>query len=389
MFCPECGYKNDDENKFCRECGTKLPQQTAPVSENIATKVVMPTYSESFSGSAVVRSNTEKRKKIILWGSIIGGVILIALVFFFIVGVMSEGVKRNDLQDHIVSGGAHTVVVNDDGTVTPYIVERMMENPRGLMLIDGQDDVYDWRDITSVATCRGDTIGVKKDGTVVATNSSLAELISKWDNISSVSASYSNIAGLKRDGTVVTTNEELDVSGWKDIIDISTRDNSILGLKGDGTVVYAVAVNEVQKPRLDNLTEILSEWKDIVDIENRDDASMTFPSIIAVRKDGTIATAIFSDKDSNWHSLDSYSDWKGIVSISTGDAGCVGLKKDGTVITTNEELDVSDWKDIVAVSSGNDYIAGLKKDGTLVSTEPLIEYDKEAVDKIINDFESD
>lgn len=24
MFCPECGYKNKDENKFCLSCGKSL-----------------------------------------------------------------------------------------------------------------------------------------------------------------------------------------------------------------------------------------------------------------------------------------------------------------------------------------------------------------------------
>ncbi len=48
----------------------------------------------------------------------------------------------------------------------------------------------------------------------------------------------------------------------------------------------------------------------------------------------------------------------------------VGLKKDGTVVSTelrdDPEPDVCGWNDIIAVSPGNDYCVGLKSDGTLV-----------------------
>lgn len=135
---------------------------------------------------------------------------------------------------------------------------------------------------------------------------------------------------------------------------------------------------------LNNLTDTLSEWKDIVDIEIIDGVSSNFPNIIAVRKDGTIATAIYNDKKYDWVSSDKYSKWNDIASISVGNNTVVGLKKDGTVITDNENMDVSDWKDIVAVSAEGKYVAGSKKDGTLVSTEPLVEYDKAAVDEIMN-----
>ncbi len=398
MFCPECGYKNNNENKFCRECGTRLPQQSTTFSENNVPQTITPIYSESLSDSVTIKGNPEKRKKIILCGSIIGAVILIAIVFLFIIGVMSGGAKSNGFQGRIASGSMYTIVLNDDGTVNSYLMEELMKNASKRTLMAaigfGQCDVSEWKDITAVSTSRFCTVGLKKDGGIVATGDGwMAEEVSQWKDIAAISVSDQCAAGIKRNGTVVTTNEELDISGWENIVDISIGDNCIAGIKKDGTVVYAVeGADGTQKMYLNNLNNTLSDWKDIVDIEITDGVLKTFPNIIAVRKNGTVATAIFNDKEYDWVSSDNYSNWKDIIDLSsyigTGYYNA-GLKKDGTVVTNNENMDVSDWKDIVAISAGKNYIAGLKEDGTLVSTATLIEYDKSAVDEIINSESDD
>ena len=75
-------------------------------------------------------------------------------------------------------------------------------------------------------------------------------------------------------------------------------------------------------------------------------------------------------EDGDWQSTDEYCK---IVSIAAGDSHVVGLKSDGTVVTTGNKdvgaCDVSDWKDIVAIDAGDNYTVGLKSDGTVVTTE--------------------
>ncbi len=44
------------------------------------------------------------------------------------------------------------------------------------------------------------------------------------------------------------------------------------------------------------------------------------------------------------------------------------IKKDGTVITTNNEIDLSAWNDIVGITASNDYVVAIKKDGTVIAS---------------------
>ncbi|MCM1228307.1 MAG: zinc-ribbon domain-containing protein [Clostridium sp.] len=382
MFCPKCGYENNDKNKFCMGCGATFEQvEETNKNSNSASVPFNPIIGN------VKTKSLDKRKIIICAAAVLAAVLIAVGVIFFVIPQISKN-SMNKFNGHIASYSSNTFVLNDDGTVTPYVMELIMENSqkRALQALMGfgQCDVSDWKDISAVSASMKNTIGLKKDGTVAATGDGwVSEEVSKWKDIVMIASTESgDVAGVKKDGTVITTNEELDVSDWKDIVDISLGENVIAGLKKDGTVVCTSGGDSsVTKYSSKALTMFIEDWKDIVDIEIKN--GVIGPDIIALRKEGTIATAVFNN-DYDWVSSDSYSDWKDITSISASDDIVVGIKKDGTIVTTNEELDISDWKDIIAVSAGNNYIAGLKKDGTLVSTEPLIEYDKEAVDKILN-----
>ena len=69
--------------------------------------------------------------------------------------------------------------------------------------------------------------------------------------------------------------------------------------------------------------------------------------------------------------------WKDIVAIAADANHTIGLKKDGTVVSTKHlgaleqyygECEVQDWSDIVAVTTGGTQTLGIKKDGTVVAT---------------------
>ena len=176
-----------------------------------------------------------------------------------------------------------------------------------------------FNDITEISAGHSFTVGLKKDGTVVAVglNNGGRSDVSDWTDIISVSAGSSHTVGLKKDGTVVAVGNNLygqrDVSDWNDIISVSAGLNPIVGLKKDGTVV-------------------------------------------------AVGSSLGGKYD--------VSDWTDIISVSAGDFHIVGLKKDGTVVAVGDNFsgkcDVSDWTDIISVSASDSHTVGLKKDGTVV-----------------------
>lgn len=70
------------------------------------------------------------------------------------------------------------------------------------------------------------------------------------------------------------------------------------------------------------------------------------------------------------------SDWTDIISVSRGEPYTVGLRSDGTVVTTgvynsgSTAPDTSGWTDITAIDAGSYQLIGLKSDGTVIVTEP-------------------
>lgn len=84
---------------------------------------------------------------------------------------------------------------------------------------------------------------------------------------------------------------------------------------------------------------------------------------LGVTADGKIVCAGYDD-------IFDFSEWTDIISVSNLGVVSIGLKSDGTVVSTGKiegaSIDVSNWTDIIAVSAGERYIVGLKSDGTVV-----------------------
>ena len=81
------------------------------------------------------------------------------------------------------------------------------------------------------------TVGLKADGTVVATNSTN---VSGWRNIVAVACGWKHSVGLKADGTVVAVGNSYghhNVTGWSNIVSVACGVQHTVGLKSDGTVV--------------------------------------------------------------------------------------------------------------------------------------------------------
>ena len=250
------------------------------------------------------------------------------------------------VRDTISAGTGYTVGLKRDGTVVAVGDNRA-----------GECNVSGWTDIVAVSAGDNFTVGLKSDGTVVAVGDSEdGECdVSSWTDIVAVSAGDYHTVGLKVDGTVVSVGRnkygECNVSRWTDIVAISAGDDCTVGVKTDGTVVAVGAGNKIQG---------LDRWTDIVSV-----SAGNFHTV-RLKSDGTVV-AKGSDIDGECD----VGGWMDIVAASAGVGYTVGLKRDGTVVAVGDNRDgdcnVSGWTDIVAVSTGFWHTVGLKRDGTVVA----------------------
>ena len=108
------------------------------------------------------------------------------------------------------------------------------------------------------------TVGLKKDGTVIAKKPKDKSLdfgqcdVEQWENIKQIAAGWDHTIGLKEDGTVVAAGKyrckqpKLDVSDWTDIVQIGSGIAHVIGIKSDDTVIsqgfmmyYATYTSEI------------------------------------------------------------------------------------------------------------------------------------------------
>lgn len=202
------------------------------------------------------------------------------------------------------------------------------------------------------------TVGLRQDGTVVATGYNIGGQcnVSDWSNIVAISAGMHHTVGLKSDGTVVAVgNNELgqcNVSDWSDIAAVNTGPYHTVGLRKNGTVV---AVGENRYGQCD-----LSDWSDIVAV------NAGYFYTVGLKSDGTVVV-----KGENGFVKSNLSDWRGIVSVSAAFNHTVGLKSRGKVVAVGDnrygQCNVFGWSDITAICAVRDFTVGLKSDGTVVA----------------------
>lgn len=256
--------------------------------------------------------------------------------------------KRNALAPAaglIYSKGWRTLGLKSDGTVVTTKVDSQSEY--------GAFDVRNWKNVVAII-CESDPVGLKADGTVVASSRSID--LCNWKDIVAVAAEMHHVVGLKSDGTVVATgwkdNGQCDVGGWQDIVSVACDCGYTVGLKTDGTVV---AVGDNRDGQCD-----VSDWRDIVAVAC--EAGHT----VGLKSNGTVVAV-----GNNYHGQCNVSGWRDIVTVACKGARTVGLKSDGTVVAVGMnhcgQCNVNGWRDIVAVACGSDHTVGLKLDGTVVA----------------------
>ena len=224
-------------------------------------------------------------------------------------------------------------------------------------------------------------VGIKPDGSCIASGNPKPN-VSSWTGMCSLSACGDTVAGLRSDGTVVCSDSTLNVRNWKDIVQIDYfeglwgEDHHIVGLTSSGKVV-AEGTNRYGECDV-------SGWEDIVDVA----AGATHT--VGLRNDGTVVAC-----GSNEYGQCNVSDWVGIVDVAAARYAVYGLTSDGHILAAGQKYEgdstfnmvlevpapeVSGWDNIVAIlascesGDGCDYVVGIHEDGTIVTNRSTWAY---------------
>jgi len=248
----------------------------------------------------------------------------------------------------VTAGIWHTIGLKSDGTVIATGYDE-----------HGQCDVGGWTDIVQVAAGERHTIGLKADGTVIAAggNHEGEGNVEAWTDIVRIDSGRYFTVGLRSDGTLVATgcNEhgQLDVADWNGIVQIATGFYHTVGLKSDGTVV---AVGVTGEGRLE-----VGDWMDIIRV------GAGGHHTLGLKSDGTVV-AVGRD---NYGETRLVVTWTDIVQVAGGCQASIGLKSDGTVLHAGwcqqGQCEVEGWSDIVQVDAGMAHTVGLRADGSVVA----------------------
>lgn len=282
----------------------------------------------------------------------------------------------------VASGFSHTVGLKSNGTVVA-----VGDNS------NGQCNVAKWTDIVAIAADVTQTVGLKSDGSVVAVGGMTEDVCNTpdWTDIISISTGQMQTIGLKSNGTIVSTR--IPPEGWSknDIVEISAGRNIIVGLQKNGSVIVSGDV-DVGQYNVKDWTNISKIWAGECNTiaQNFDGSIKTVGSnfggqlntvasnvrsvavspvhIVYVKENGSVVAS--GNNDVGQCNVDS---WEDVVSVAASTWSTVGVKSDGTIITTKYDLgwgyleEAEKWDNIISVELDDYFIAGLKADGTVVS----------------------
>lgn len=129
---------------------------------------------------------------------------------------------------------------------------------------------------------------------------------------------------------------------------VSVSDDIIVARTNDGKA-FAIGGNT-------NATNLdVSHWEDIIAV------SAGANHALGLKSDGTVVSTGYGGKGQR-----NTSEWKDIVAIHAGLFQSFGLKEDGTVVMTTESTSaypIEGWKDIVSIAGCGDYLWGLTSEG--------------------------
>lgn len=220
----------------------------------------------------------------------------------------------------VAAGSEHSVFLYSDGTVSAC------GNKLGYKcnIREHKGDVSEWKDIVAIAAGSDHTVGLRSDGTVVASGSFIlgACNVEKWTDIVSIACGPFSTLGVKIDGTVVACGSSdfgaLDARKWRDIIDLAVSDCVGVGLDRNGNVHLCGMVVEttfIPESQIGKVIELVAG---------------EFDGFYALKADGNVICF----KDNRVRIMNG---WNNVVHIASGNNCLIGVTKEGTVLTYEED----------------------------------------------------
>lgn len=266
------------------------------------------------------------------------------------VQVCKDLIKMRSYSNTISAGIRYSAGVSADGTA--YF------SGKGF---SGESDIKTWTNIVSICAKGRIVIGLKNDGTVVTAGNIDNYRIdtSMWHDIVAVEAGQQYIVGLRADGTLAAQGHngdgQTDIDNWTNIVSIACGWRHTVGLDSSGKVHITGYGSERQ---LEQIEENAAEWTDIIAISagGGSNESGKRGHTVALKRDGT---AVAVGDNSHGQCNVRGEDWTNLIAISAGDDHTVGLRADGTVVTTQNPkssadagMEIQDWENVVEVSAG-------------------------------------
>lgn len=266
--------------------------------------------------------------------------------------VCKDMIKMRSYANTISAGIQYSAAVSSDGTA--YFSGKNFP---------GESYIKTWTDIVSICAKGHIVIGLKSDGTVVTAGSINNYRIdtSMWRNIVAIAAGQQYIVGLKADGTLTAQGHngdgQTDIDGdeWTNIVSIACGWRHTVGLDADGKI-HITGYDSANQ--LAEIERNQSEWTNIIAISagGGSNENGMHGHTVALRRDGT---AVAVGDNSHGQCNVRGEEWTNLVAISAGDDHTVGLKADGTVVTTQKPqlssdvgATIPDWENVVAISAG-------------------------------------
>jgi alpha-tubulin suppressor-like RCC1 family protein len=261
----------------------------------------------------------------------------------------------------VAAGEWHTLGLKTDGTVVATGSNTY-----------GQCNVDDWTDIEKIYAGGYLSVGVKSNGEIIVIGNDFDESFdfSEWPpNIIKIAVSNKNIVGLSNTGTVhVAGNNEYgqcNTQDWSGIVDITSSSMDTMGVKKDGSIVLTKCLH----PELGEYYRF-----DYFNIS-------PFP-IALIATDGSTAACltddgVFSDIKrpamGDIHNPICSTNKSQYIAITAGSLFFACLSMESTVAvyeyypSSIYEKTVN-WTNIIDIASGRKHIVGLKSDGTVVAS---------------------